>query len=239
MKNNRQHLIWSSIILVFVLAAFGCNKAGLSSSTTTPAVCYVSVMNEAPYSSACDIYFNGTIVSPSGGIEPEQFSSQYGAVVPGIYTVDFKVTGTDSVLYELPATEYDTSSFYTLILYNTASGSPAVGAARIVDNFSSVTTTSAYYRFFNLCPDMDSVDLYLNGTETQPDRTPWDFTNASNNAFQAVNPQEYSVQVKHSLSDSALASINAAAMAAGSVYTIFLEGSLKNGLALDVLAASY
>lgn len=86
MKNNRQHLVWSSIILVVALSGSGCNKSGFSSSTT--AICYVSVMNEAPYSSAIDIYFNGTIVSPTGGIAPEQFSSQYGSVVPGMTSVN-------------------------------------------------------------------------------------------------------------------------------------------------------
>jgi hypothetical protein len=237
MKNNRQHLVWSSIILVVALSGSGCNKSGFSSSTT--AICYVSVMNEAPYSSAIDIYFNGTIVSPTGGIAPEQFSSQYGSVVPGIYTVDFKVTGTDSVLYELPATEYDTSSFYTLIFYDTAAGSSGVAAARIVDNFSSVSATSAYYRFFNLSPDFASLNLYLNGAETQVNRTPWDFTSAANNAFQAVNAQDYSVQVKNSATDSVLTSIPSAAFQTGTVYTIFLEGSVKGGLALDALPASY
>jgi hypothetical protein len=91
----------------------------------------------------------------------------------------------------------------------------------------------------NLSPDAGSVNLYLNGAETQLDRTPWDFTNASNNAFQAVNPQDYSVQVKNSITDSVLATINATEMETGSVYTIFLEGSVKDGLALDALPASY
>ena len=65
MRNNRQHFFWSSIILVFVFAGAGCIKSS-SNSVNTSAVCYVSIMNEAPYGSAVDIYFNGTLVSASG-----------------------------------------------------------------------------------------------------------------------------------------------------------------------------
>src|SRR5271170_6793926 len=102
MKNNRQHFTWGSIMLVFVFAGAGCVKSN-SNAVNTNAVCYVSIMNMAPYSSAVDIYFNGTIVSATGGIGPGEYSSAYGSVKPGSYTIDFKVTGTDSLLFEIPA----------------------------------------------------------------------------------------------------------------------------------------
>jgi hypothetical protein len=237
MRNNFQHFIWSSIILVFVSAAGGCVKSGTGSSSTP--VCYVSVMNEAPYSSATDIYFNGVVVSPSGGIAPGQFSAQYGSVKPGTYTIDFKVAGTDSLLYELPSVQYDTSSFYTLIFYNTAPKSPAVSAANISDNFSSVTATSAYYRFFNLSPDIPSVDLYLGGTATQFNRTPADnVSNLMYDQFQAISAEAYNIQVMKSGTDSVLAALNATPLAAGTVYTIFLQGTSGN-LNISVLPALY
>jgi hypothetical protein len=237
MISNRQHFNWSSIILVFALAGAGCVKS--SPSGTVTAICYVSVINEAPYSSATDIYFNGTLVSANGGIAPGQFSSQYGSVKPGVYTVDFKKTGTDSLLYELPAISYDTSNFYTLILFNTAPQSPAVQAARILDDFSSVTETNAYYRFFNLSPDMPSVNLYLNGTLSQSNRTPADnVSNVVYDEFQPLNPTVYDIQVKNANSDSVLAALPATAMAAGGVYTIFLEGT-SAGVNISVLPAAY
>ena len=106
--------------------------------------------------------------------------------------------------------EYDTSAFYTLILYNTAPKSPAVAAARIADDYSSVTqTTSAYYRFFNLSPDAPGVDLYLNSTVAQTNRSPMDnLTNLSYDEFQPINPGTFSVNVKKANTDTVLASIN-------------------------------
>lgn len=210
--------------MTFGGALAGCVKGSTGSNAN--AVCYVSVLNAAPYSSATDIYFNGTKVSPSGGISPGQFSSEYGSLKPGTYTVDFKVAGSDSVLDELPATPYDTSNFYTLIFYNTAPKSPAVSAARILDDFSAVTETSSYYRFFNLNPDMPSVDLYLNGTASQVNRTPADnISNPMYNQFTAISATTYSLQVKDSKTDSVLATSNEFPLSGGSVYTIFLQGT--------------
>lgn len=226
-------------MLVFVLAGAGCLKS-TSSSTTPNAVCYVSVMNEAPYSSTVDLYFNGTVVSTTGGIAPGQYSSEYGSVKPGNYTVDFKVAGTDSLLYEIPAAAYDSSTFYTLILYNTAPKSPAVAAARIVDDFSSVTqTTNAYYRFFNLSPDAPGVDLYLSSTVAQTNRSPMDnLTNLSYDAFQPINSGTFTINVKKANTDTVLASLNPAEFMPSTVYTIYLNGTSSN-LAVNVLEATY
>jgi len=222
--------------MVFCLVETGCIKSSPNSNATS-AICYVSVMNEAPYSSTADVYFNGTKVN-SSGIAPGQFSSQYGSVVPGVYTVDFKVTGTDSLLYEIPAVQYDTANFYTLILYNTGPKSPAVSAARIIDDFSAITETSAYYRFFNLNPDIAEANLYLNGSAVQTDRTPLDFTNPSASAFQPVNPSGYAIQITNSATDSVLAALGATPLAAGSVYTIFLQGTGTQPT-IGVLPAAY
>src|SRR5580693_3218501 len=186
MRNNRQQFFWGSIILLGLLGAAGCSKTG--STLTVTAVAYVSVINEAPYSAAVDIYLSGTLITTSG-IPPGQYSKEYGSIKPGVYTVDFKKTGTDTLLYEIPASSFDTTSFYTLILYNTAPGSPAVQAVKIQDNFTSVTNTSAYYRFFNLSPDVSSADLYLNGSIVQLQRAPADnVNNLLYDEFQAVSP---------------------------------------------------
>src|SRR5580700_7587016 len=204
MRNNREHFFLSSIILVFVFAGAGCLKS-TSNNVNTGAVCYVSILNEAPYGPSVDMYFNGTLVS-AAAITPGNYSSAYGSVKPGNYTVDFKVTGTDSLLYEIPAAEYDTSAFYTLIIYNTAPKSPAVAAARILDDYSSVSqTTSAYYRFFNLSPDAPAVDLYLNSTVAQTNRLPMDnLANLSYNAFQPINAGTFAINVNKANTDTVL-----------------------------------
>jgi hypothetical protein len=228
-------------MLVFVSAGAGCLKAN-SSTNTSSGVCYVALMNEAPYSSTMDLYFNGILVSTSGGVAPGEYSSEYGSVKPGNYTVDFKVAGTDSLLYEIPATAYDTSTFYTLILYNTAPKSPAVAAARIVDDYSSVSqTTSAYYRFFNLSPDAPAVDLYLNSSVAQMNRMPMDnLINLSYNAFQPITAGTFAINVNKANTDTVLASLtpSPAELVPGTVYTIFLSGTASN-LAVTALAETY
>jgi hypothetical protein len=235
MKNNAQHLYWSSVILVLLVGSIGCGKTGASFNTS--AISYISIMNMAPYSSTVDIYFNGTLVSPSGGIAPGLYSKQYGQFKPGNYTVDFKKTGTDSLLYELPALQYDTSAFYTIVLYNISSGSPAVQAAVIQDNFSQVNNnTMAYWRFLDMSPDASNVSLSMNGTVVQSGRTPADnFSSQVFNQFQQISSGNYTLQVQNSVTDSVLATQSNYAFGQGDVYTIFLTGTAKAGMTVNVL----
>jgi hypothetical protein len=135
---------------------------------------------------------------------------------------------------------YDTNAFYTLILYNTTPKSPAVAAARITDDYSSVTQTNyAYYRFFNLSPDEANVDLYLGGTAEQTNRTPMDMLiNQSLDGFQTINPGTYNISVYNANTDTVLASLNPDELTPGTVYTIFLAGPSSN-LTITSLAATY
>jgi hypothetical protein len=233
MRNKRQHFFWSSIILVFIVFSAGCAKTGATVNVSP--VSYVSVMNLAPYGFPVDIYFNGTLVTPAGGIVPEQFSTEYGQLKPGSYTVDFKKSGTDSLLVELPAAVYDTSSFYTLVFYNTQPGSNAVQATRIQDNFSQVAASNSYYRFFNMSPDAPSVNLLMNGSVVQTNRTPADNVgNQTFDQFEPITPGEYSLQVENSISDSVLGSQSNYPFAAAYVYTVILMGTSK-GMTVSVL----
>ena len=165
MRNIHQQFYWTTIILLSAAGMSGCVKGGASVNANP--IAYVSVINEAPYGAPVDIYFSGTLVSPSGGIAPGQYSSAYGSLKPGNYIVDFKKAGTDSLMYELPASNFDTSAFYTLIIYNINPDSTAVQAAKIEDDFSQVANSSTYYRFFNLSPDVPSANLYLNNQIAQ------------------------------------------------------------------------
>jgi len=219
--------------LAVLFAGPGCTKPGVT--ITQNPVAYVSIMNMAPYGTPVDIFFSGTQVSPSGGVAPGQFSTQYGQLKPGTYTVDFKKSGNDSLLYELPASSFDTTAFYTLILYNTTAGSPAVSAVRILDDFSQVNGANSYYRFFNLSPDALNVNFYMNGKIAQGNRTPAD--NVSNLAYQqfmAISPGDYTLQVQNAVNDSVLGSQNNYPFAAGYVYTVFLTGTSK-GMTVNVL----
>jgi Domain of unknown function (DUF4397) len=241
MRNRSKQFYWPLLGLVLLVAgAGGCSKTGVSE--TIPAATYISVVNAAPYGPSVDLYLNDTLVSPSGGIPSGQYSTQYGNIRPGNYDVQFKADGSGTLLYDIPASAYDTNNFYTLITYNTARGGGSVQALKIHDDFSSVTSTSTYYRFFNLSPDAPAVDLYLNGTISQSQRAPADnLYNAIFDAFTAISPSTYNVQIKKAGTDSVLASATSVPLGAGDVYTIFLGGKYQSSdsLTISVLQASF
>jgi len=243
MRNRLKQSYWALMILVLLAAgAAGCSKTG--ATETVASVTYISVVNAAPYGPSVDLYLNDTLVTPSGGIPPGQYSTQYGSVRPGNYDVQFKADGTGNLLYDIPASAFDTNNFYTLITYNTAPGGGSVQALKIHDDFSSVTSTSTYYRFFNLSPDAPSVDVYLNGTISQSQRAPADIVyNTTFDAFTAIPVAIYSLQIMKAGTDSVLASATSVPLGGGDVYTIFLGGkyhsAASDSLTISVLQASF
>jgi hypothetical protein len=242
-KRHRKGIVRGIVFLTLATVGWaGCTKTG--SSYTAAAVTYVSVLHMAPYAPATDIFLNGAISSPTGGILPNTNSSKYSPLQPGTYDIQFKKTGTDSLMAEIPASSYDTLQFYTLILYNTGAGGGLVRAAKIADDFSTISAVSANYRFFNLSPDVPNVDLYLNGTAIQTSRTSADNIGYQgyNNFQQAANGLSNSLVVKVAGTDSVLASLSNVDMEAGGVYTIFLGGvknSSVNNLSITLLPAAY
>jgi hypothetical protein len=242
-KGHRKGIAYGLVLLTLLTAGWaGCAKTG--SSFTSSSVTYVSVLHMAPYAPATDIYLNGTLSSPVGGIAPSSSSNKYSALQPGNYDIQFKKTGTDSLMADIPASSYDTLHFYTLILYNTNAGGGLVRAVKIADDFSTLSAASANYRFFNLSPDAPKVDLYLNGTAVQTSRASMDNVGypGYNSFQQAGTGLSNSLQVKVAGSDSVLASLNNQDLEAGGVYTIFLSGvknSSTNNLNITVLPATY
>jgi hypothetical protein len=233
-----------SVVVFFILALgtgwAGCKKTG--SSLTVNPVSYLSLINEATYSGAANVYLNDTLITVQQGIPAGTFSSQYGNVRPATYSVKFVSVSGDSTLATIPGSAFDTLNFYTLILYNPVSGGSSAQAIKIWDDFSTLSTTSANYRFFNLCPDYSSVDLYLNTNLVQPGRTTADNAgNLSLNSFQTIAPANYSVTAKKAGTDSVIAMVTTQ-MLQGSAYTIFLGGNLKSPstpVQINVLQASY
>lgn len=242
MRKSHQQFSWSLICLLILAAGgVGCAKNGVPVGNG-PVSTFVSVMNLAPYAPTVDVYLNDTLVSPLGGIPPGGYSTQYAPLKPGVYDVKFKKTGTDSLIDEIPASSFDTTNFYTLILYNTQPGGGVAQAIKIHDDFSMVSPASANYRFLNLSPDAPRVDLYLDSTISQNGRTPADnAANVSLSTFQPIAPATYNLQVRLSGTDSVLASLNSVNLTAGNVYTIFLSGKdqSSNSLSINVLTEIY
>ncbi len=217
----------------------GCTKAVSGASSTSSPTMYLNVMALAPWAPSAQIFLNGT--AATSGIPPGTYSTSYAPLVPGTYDVQFRVYGSDSVLADLGSSAYDSASYYTLILYNIP-GSSNSQAVKIVDNFSTLSLNSANYRFFNMCPDFPSVDLYINTTVAQSGRTPADnVSNTSLNNFQSLAAAVYTIQAKTSGTDSVVATLSGVNLSVGNAYTIFLNGSKSSTISpisLNVLAAS-
>ena len=150
--------------------------------------------------------------------------------------------GAREVISQLPATTFDTLNFYTILCYNNPGGG-SVQTAVIHDNFTTVTSSTANYRFFNLSPNFPQVDFYLNTTAAQPGRATADNVyNTGYNAFSQVSPGSYNLVVKKAGTDSVIASSTNVPLIGGAAYTIFLGGIVGSNttpLQINVLQASY
>ncbi|HMI63421.1 MAG TPA: DUF4397 domain-containing protein [Puia sp.] len=243
MRNSKKQFFWGATFFVILAAGWvGCAKTG-STYTTSP-VTYVSVMNEAPYGPTTDIYLNSQLATGTGGIAPGTYSTKYGALQPGSYLIEFKKNGDGTLLSTIAGgvQVLDTLNFYTLIMYNDTT--KAIQSMLIHDDFTTISTGNANYRFFNLSPDAHNVDFYINGkgagvTPTYAQRTTGD--NAiitSYNNFISTAPNSYNLEVRNHNPDSVIATSNAISLVGGNVYTIFLSGTANN-FKINVLPASY
>ncbi len=244
MRTSKKQFFWRATFIVILASGWaGCAKTG-STYTTSP-VTYVTVMNEAPYGPTTDIYLNSQLATGTGGIASGAYSTKYGALQPGTYKIEFKKNGSDSLLSTIAGGSsqvLDTLNFYTLIMYNDTL--KAIQSMLIHDDFTSISTGNANYRFFNLSPDAHSVDFYINGKSsgvaaTFGERTTGDnAVNTSYNSFISTAPNSYNLEVRNHNPDSVIATASAINLVGGNVYTIFLSGTTNNWK-INVLPASY
>ena len=237
---RKRGIYYRIVVFAFMIGGLtGCIKSGSNFNSSTSGVTFLSIMNLS--SSSTDIYFNGTKASQSAALAGF-YDSKYEQIKPGAYDIQFKLGGADSVLADIPTSLYDSLDFNTLILYNTTAGGP-VNAVRIEDDFSTLSVSSANYRFFNMCPDAPSVDVYFSGTATQSNRTIADnVNNPGYNSFQTITPGIYNVAVKKAGTDSVIVSLDGVNLAASTATTIFLKGRAGNTsypISLNALVANY
>ncbi|HTI91777.1 MAG TPA: DUF4397 domain-containing protein [Puia sp.] len=245
MRTRKKQFYWGAAFFVILAAGWtGCAKTG-STYTTSP-VTYVTVMNEAPYGPTTDIYLNSQLATGTGGIAAGAYSTKYGALQPGSYKIEFKKNGSpDSVLSTIAGGSLqllDTLNFYTLIMYNDTNR--AIQSMLIHDDFTSISTANANYRFFNLSPDAHNVDFYISGKSTGVSATYGQRTTGDNaiftnyNSFISTAPNSYNFEIRNHYTDSVIASTTATNLVGGNVYTIFLTGTTNN-FKINVLPASY
>jgi hypothetical protein len=241
MRRSTRKFIFLAVFLGFVLfLQMGCSKTG--TSLVTSPVTYLSLINASALSSNVTVLLNDTAATVAGGIAAGQYSHKYGTVRPGTYDIKFETAASDSLLTEIPSFAFDTLNFYTMLVY-TVPQTGVVRSALIQDDFSTLSSMQANYRFFNLCSTHPNVDLYLNSTLVSQGRTTADnANNLSLNGFQTATPATYTLTAKVAGTDSVIVSAGNVQLAIGNAYTIFLsgvDGSASNPLSINVLLASY
>jgi hypothetical protein len=211
----------------------GCLKE--SRNTTNPPKTYLSLLHLAPRSPAVEVYFNNE--QASSAIIPGTVASAYSAVEPGIFSINFKKPGSDSVVASLGASLYDSLKHYTLLLYNI--DSTHVRAVRIQDDFSVLANQEkAHYRFFQMSPDFGAVDLYFDNTLIESGREYADNTASDYyNTFLPAAPNTYTATVKKTGTDSVIAQ-GSVFLSAGRAYTLYLKG-IRGATGTTGLGISY
>jgi hypothetical protein len=221
-------------VLAFVSVALsGCLKQA-SSSTAAPKT-YISLLHLAPWAPAVEVYFNDK--QASSAISAGTVASSYSALDPGVYSIGFKKAGSDSVVASLSTSLYDSSEYATLLLYNL--DSTHVGAAKITDDYSVLTNDKSFFRFFHLAPEIDDVDLYVDGTLVSSGRSYADNVSISYyNQFSAVAPGTVNLTVKKSGADSVIATLNSVTLSQSNAFTIYLRGK-KSGTGINAIGLDY
>jgi hypothetical protein len=235
---NRTLLLQTALLVLAAALFAGCLKS--VENTPPKPQTYISILHMAPAGPAVDIYLNGK-KSSSSAMPSGTYFIRYSPVDPGIYTIDFKKDGTDSIVASIPADIYDSLGYSTLLLYDQPGGN-GVDALRIEDDFSQFNVDKAHIRFFHLSPGLMPVDLYFNDSKIASNRQYADNTfNPYNNQFVQHDPNYYTISVKKANSDSLITQTTVNLQAA-QAYTIMLNGlpgqSGDKGLAIDVLTAS-
>jgi hypothetical protein len=242
-RKTKAILIWS-VAVCATIAFSGCLKT--SEPAKTPAQAYISVLHLAttPNTPSVEVYFDAKKVSE--GFLAGSVSPTYSAVDKGFFSINFKKTGSDSLVASLPADQYDSLGFYTIMLYNQPGGSAS--AALIVDDYSDLTLDKPFIRFFHASPgisNLGNVDVWMDDVKvtglsgrTLADNQYGGFFNE----YQGTTTGNHKFQVKLSSNDSTLATLNDAGLIAGNAYTLYLKGNPggtgANQVALGLLRAA-
>ena len=233
----RQNMLLVAGALSFIALLTGCIK-DVKNTPPSPKT-YISIMHLAPRAPAVQLFFNGT--QASSAINPGVVSASYASIDPSVYSVDFKKSGSDSVVANIPSNLYDSLKFYSLLLYNI--DSTHARAVKIEDDFSMLTSDKAYFRFFHMSPDIGNVDLYFDNNIIATSRQYADnVASGYYNEFNPVTNNTFNIYVKKAGADSVIASASQVLLSPGNAYTIFLKGipggTGNTALGINVLQAA-
>lgn len=180
-------------------------------------------MHLAPTAPSLDVFFNETKVS-SNPFAPGNVTVAYNAIDKGAFPITFKKASSDSIVAAITFAQYDSLNFYTLFIYNQQANGP-VRAVRIHDDFSKLTQTKSFYRFFHASPNTDAVDLYMDNVKIESGRVLADNTSSGVlNEFTGVSSGYHTFQVKPAGMDTVIANLDNVGLLTGNAYTFYLRG---------------
>ena len=140
----------------------------------------------------------------------------------GYYSFTFKKTGADSVVASTTAFRYDSTSYYTILIYG---DSTHAYVAPMQDDFENAKTDRINIRFFHLSPNTPAVDLYLGDTKVDSNVV---FRGGVRDDFSALNLQlnNPKLVVKLAGTSTVVAQNDNPKfpISVGNVYTIMLTG---------------
>ena len=216
-----QLAIWGIAAGLLVIIASGCLKSMDSTGANNNNRAFVSLLHLAPYAPSLEVYISNQKASQP--ILPGTFSSAYSALTPGNFPLALKKANADSVVAALPAMDYDSMKYYTILVYNDQPTSAK--AVRIYDDFSVLNSNNSFYRFFHMIPNLNmDVDMYLDNVKVETGRQYAD--NAIFPFYNEFLPKEagsHNIQVKKAGTDSLIYQVSTT-FTERNAYSIILKG---------------
>lgn len=216
-----------SISLAFILLVLtGCLKNDIKVDNTPRTFAMLAHM--ALYSPRAVMYFDDN-TQASNVINVMGISAAYSALQPGSYKISFKKEASDSLIASTAGTVlFDSSKFYTIFTYSNYDSTTRLSVTN--DDFSAITNTNCLIRFFQLSPEMQSVDVYINDVKAWSERSLADHEIFSAyRKFDVFSPRQ--ADIKITVADepeNVLATLNNQTFNAQGAYTIWFSGNSSN-----------
>src|SRR6185437_3675168 len=193
-----------------------------------PPVGYLNVVQASSDEPALNFYLNNNLAN----IRPFQLGdfTCYFRAYTGTRTANFDNAFTmGQVLSD--TVHINQNQYYSLFLANTSAHPQYLW---LTDTIKQPASGQAGIRFINLSPDAGAVDFSLQGANTSIDNRSF----LGHSGFVPVAAGSYTIQVKKAGTNTVLASMNAANLFAGGVYTVWLQGLSAGTSASDKLGVT-
>lgn len=165
------------------------------------------------------IFQNNADLLNGNGLEFVNIAS--GDVNPGPAKIDIKRLGADTLLASMNVT-LDTLRYFSFFVYG--SQEQGIELYSIREDFSDISTSKANFRFYNMVPGSEAVDLFMGDTKLASSRMYEDFLSGAYNGFNQIDPNTVELTVKNAAGEE-LAKSSVNFNANGGVYTLMYAGT--------------